>query len=100
MGWENRRGKRYYYRKRRIGDRVVSEYVGTGPEPEAAAALDELTRRAQEEKRELLRRERRRQRAIDKELDGICLLIRNLVDAALLLTGYHNHRGEWRLRLE
>ena len=100
MAWEKRRGREYYYRKRRIGGRVVSEYVGTGPLAEGAAALDELTRRAQEEKRELLRREQQRQRAIDQEVDRACRLIGTLVDAALLLNGYHYHKGQWRLRRE
>ena len=28
MAWEERNGNRYFYRKRRVGDRVISEYVG------------------------------------------------------------------------
>jgi len=98
MGWEDRRGKKYYYRKRRIGGRVVSQYLGAGPAAEAASALDELTRQAQEEKRDLFRQERERQRAIDQEVDRVCLLTRHLIYAALLLNGYHMHRGEWRRR--
>jgi len=98
MGWEKRRGKEYYYRKRRIGDRVLSEYVGTGPAAEAAAAIDELERLAQEEERQLFRQERERQRAIDGAVDRACLLARHLIHAALLLNGYHMHRGEWRKR--
>lgn len=96
MAWERRRNKKYYYRKRRIGDRVVSEYVGVGPVAEAAATLDELTRQAQEEIREVLRRERDRQRAIDEAVDRACRLTRHLIYAALLLNGYHMHRGQWR----
>lgn len=98
MGWEKRRGRKYYYRKHRIGDRVVSEYIGTGPVAEAAAALDELQRLAQEEKRDQFRRERQRQRALDEATERACRLIRDVVDAALLLNGYHYHKGEWRLR--
>lgn len=98
MGWENRKGKRYYYRKRRIGDRVVSEYVGTGPEAKAAAALDESKRLAREEAREQFRREQERQRALDEAAERACRLIRNVVYATLLLNGYHMHHGEWRKR--
>jgi len=96
MAWEIRRNKKYYYRKRRIGDRVVSEYVGAGPVAEAAAAHDELTRQAQEEMRELLRRERERQGVIDRRVDRVCCLIRHLMYATLLLNGYHMHKGQWR----
>jgi len=98
MGWEERRNKKYYYRKRRIGDRVMSTYVGAGPVAEAAAALDESNRLAREEAREQFRQERERQRAIDQEVDRVCLLTRHLIYAALLLNGYSMHRGEWRKR--
>jgi len=98
MGWERRRKREYYYRKRRIGDRVVSEYVGTGPVAEAAAAIDERERLAREEAREQWRRERERQRAIDEKVDRACHLIRNLTYAALLLNGHRMHRGQWRKR--
>ena len=30
MGWETRSGNRYYYRKRWVNGRPVSEYVGAG----------------------------------------------------------------------
>jgi hypothetical protein len=30
MAWETRRGRQYYYRKKRIGTKVVSVYVGSG----------------------------------------------------------------------
>ena len=30
MGWETRKGRRYYYQKVRIGGKVSSRYIGTG----------------------------------------------------------------------
>lgn len=96
MGWEKRRGNKYYYRKCRIGGRVVSEYLGASPVAKAAAALDELKRQAREEERQLFRRERERQREIDQEVDRVCRLIRNLTHATLLLNRYHMYKGQWR----
>ena len=34
MGWEVRRGKRYYYRTERVNGRVVKTYIGSGPAAE------------------------------------------------------------------
>jgi len=98
MPWEERRGRKYYYRKRRIGGRVMSEYIGTGPVAEPAAALDESKRQAREEERELFRREQEKQRAIDQEVDRVCRLIQNLTYGTLLVHGFHTHKGEWRKR--
>lgn len=51
MGWERRGNGYYYYRKRREGHRVISEYVGNGRAAEVAAAMDRLKRRERKTKR-------------------------------------------------
>ena len=92
MSWERRGNRRYYYRKRREGDRVFSEYVGAGDLAETAATLDALERefrRAERQRREELR-------ALDAQIDEVCDLIRALTYAALLVSGYHTHKGQWR----
>jgi hypothetical protein len=92
MAWEQRGNIHYYYRKVRQGDRVFSEYVGSGDLARACADLDELERhlrRAERAKREGLR-------ALDAELEAACGLIRALTYAALLSTGHHTHKGQWR----
>jgi hypothetical protein len=92
MAWEQRAKKRYYYRKQRDGQRVVSEYVGIGELAETAAALDALERE--------VCRARRRQwaavRAFDAQVDEACDLIQALARSALLVTGHRLHKGQWR----
>ncbi len=58
MAWEQRSGKKYYYRSYRVNGRVVKEYFGAGPIAELAASEDAS--------RKELRAEQRRQRAGSK----------------------------------
>ena len=44
MGWEERRGRPYYYRSVREGKRVRKEYGGGGALGKLAAQIDELER--------------------------------------------------------
>ena len=92
MAWEQRGNRRYYYRKRRAGRRVVSEYVGSGELAETAAALHAL-------ERESRRARRRRWAAIcafDAQVDQACDLIQALAHGALLATSHRLHKGQWR----
>jgi hypothetical protein len=94
MAWERRSGRTYYYRKRRLGDQVISEYVGAGQLAETAAALDTL-------EQELRRAERagwETRLALDARIDEVCDLLSTLAYAALLAAGYHQHRGQWRVK--
>jgi hypothetical protein len=92
MSWERRRNRHYYYRKRRQGDRVISEYVGAGDLAQAAAALDHL----EAQLRRRLRQERQAGRALDAQVADACHLIRALTYALLLATGHHTRTGQWR----
>lgn len=100
MAWEERNGNRYYYRKRRIGDRVVSEYMGGGDLADAFAYLDGIDRNRQTLEREIDRAEREAQQEIDHQVDELISLARTLADATLLAAGYHRHKGQWRKRRE
>jgi len=62
---------------------------------EAARAdwdLDALKR----EMRHALRERRRADHALDAQVGQVCDLIRALTCAALLVTGHHTHKGQWR----
>jgi hypothetical protein len=47
LAWESRkRGGKYYVRKHRVGNRIISEYIGCGAAAELIARLDEIERTA------------------------------------------------------
>jgi hypothetical protein len=98
MAWENRGNRQYYYQKRRVGGRVVSEYVGFGYMGDLAAQLDASERRKQRVQRERLRREQVAQDDLDEQLDEVGRQIIDLVTAVLLVSGYHTHKRQWRRR--
>jgi len=94
MAWEERNGRKYYYRKRREGNRVISEYLGSGLETELYA-------QAYQEKEKRIQREHERRRettAINAQVDDICKTLNGAVRAWLLSLGYHQHKREWRKR--
>ena len=92
MAWEQHDNRRYYYRKRRDGQRVISEYVGSGAAAQEAAALRAIAYEA--------RRARSRRWAalcaVDDQVDQACDLVQALAQGALLVTGHRLHKGQWR----
>jgi len=102
MAWETRNGQRYYYRKRREGGRVVSEYVGAGDLAVAVAYLEDASSKQRRAlaKREaaLFQAERQRWRGVETLVGELDAAIRTLVREALTAAGYHQHKGQWRKR--
>lgn len=100
MGWEKRKGSssKYYTRSRRIGGRVVREYLGRGPLAEIAATLDAFDRLERENASEQVRQQREAAEAIDQSVKDLAKLCDLLVEVELLKSGYHKHKGEWRKR--
>lgn len=96
MGWETRGNKKYYYRKKRVGKKVISEYIGAGPDAEIIAREDQLERQKLKRNRQARERRRAEINALDDKLDLLDRLIRTLINAHLLLAGYHIHKGQWR----
>ena len=100
MGWETRRGGRYYYQSRRVNGRVVKQYVGGGRLGEIAAYFDERAR----EDRDWQAHQQRAARAEDEALAGLVdefdALVGTLTAAALLTAGYHrpDRKRRWRKR--
>lgn len=93
MAWLS--GK-YYYRRKRQGDKVISEYVGAGAEAELIALLDEHEREQARAKREAFRRKVTADRGQQKEIDAVGQVASDIVAAVMLLAGYHKHKRQWR----
>lgn len=99
MGFENRNGKRYYYRKVRDGNRVKSEYVGTGEYADMLAQLDRMSaaKRARDYIKSLY--EKNDLEETDRELDELESDIKTLVDSFLVSKGFYKTKSrEWRFK--
>ncbi len=99
MAWETRGSGIYYYRKRKVNGRVISEYIGTGFAALYVASQEAQARQERADAAEKERAEQVKTTAHEAELDSFCGLTDALASAALLEAGYHrHHRGEWRKR--
>ena len=96
MGWEKRGAGTYYYRKRRIGLSVVSEYIGSGSFAELIAQFDIIERAQARKGRMEIKHLVQSDREIDRELDQIGDMVQALINSTLLGMGYHTHKGQWR----
>lgn len=96
MGIETRRGRRYFYRKQRIGSRVVSQYVGSGPLADLLAAEKERERKSLARQARTWQMHVERQRAVDASISASAAVVRALTDATLIASGYRSHKGQWR----
>ncbi len=98
MAWERRNGRPCYYRKRRIGRRVVSKYVGGGEIGELAALADEARREEREAARIEEQRRREAEADLDRTVEELGEMTNLLTRAVLIAQGAHTHKGEWRGR--
>ena len=96
MAWELRGGRRYYYRKRRDGKRVVSEYIGAGEMAELIALIDRDEYGQMCWNHEKWRMEKEDLAKLDNQQKKLAQLTRQILRASLLLKGYHPHKGQWR----
>jgi hypothetical protein len=96
MGKETRGNNVYYYRKRRDGDRVISEYVGSG---ETAEIIDIASRLEQSRKQEIRAGIQAQQMSMDRinsMVDSHSEAVDSIVELHLLALGYHKHNRQWR----
>jgi hypothetical protein len=88
----------YWYKSRRSGHRVETEYLGAGILGEFAAVMDAEEQERRRKEREAIDVERQAQAAIDRPLDAVEAELRHLVGQVLRNAGYHQHKGTWRRR--
>ena len=102
MGWEKReRGGLDYTRSRKVGGRVVREYVGGGVLGHIAALQDAQERRRREQEAALWNEERGKLQALVAPVEQLCEAAEILYRAELLAAGYRRHqRGQWRRKRE
>lgn len=96
MSWEQRGSQQYYYRvERATNGRLTKTYFGTGPAAQRAAKEDN-------HRRTLRKQERLAQQCVhhlETQLTALTNVVRTLVIATLVGSGYHQHqRGAWRKR--
>lgn len=82
-------------RSTKVQGRVAREYFGCGELAEAIAQLDELDREQREIEREVWRREKSELKAFDDSVAEMCELADIVWQAALVVAGFHLHRGQW-----
>jgi len=102
MALESRGHGLYFYTKRRIGKRVISEYSGSGEIGNLIYLWESRQREEQrlenEMKREAFGTERADRAEVDKVIDSFCCEANALEEALLLINGYHKHSRQWRKR--
>jgi hypothetical protein len=96
VAWEIRSGHRYYYRKHRKGNKVISEYIGRGLQAEVIAKQDQNKRLKCKLLQKYLQADRLTAEAINRHCKGVYQLTGMIKAAALLGAGFHTHKRQWR----
>ena len=96
MGWEQRGSYSYYYRKQREGSRVKSVYVGRGEIAQTVAQLQSTSPLLEKLARTMKSPEVIKAEKAEAALDQASDLIQLITQAALLTSGFHTHKRQWR----
>ncbi len=85
MAWKNG----YFYRNKRIGGKVVSEYLGNDLYAHLVQLQDDEKRQDAQEQRQAWQATVDADKALDAQLDDITALVNAYAGAVLLVNGYH-----------
>jgi hypothetical protein len=98
MAWETRGGRRYYYRPKRVGKRVIKEYYGCGCAAEIAEQADAEVRAQRQAAAEELRNVKALLAPLDEQMAALDRGCRILMEATLYAAGFHRYNYMWRRR--
>ncbi|MCE5237181.1 hypothetical protein LLH23_01650 [bacterium] len=86
----------YWYRSRREGGKVVTEYLGNRSWVAPVLWLEEVKRQQHELDRAEAAAAREAERELDRRIDAVGDLARTMTGAVLVVSGYHTHNRQWR----
>lgn len=98
MAWETRGNNIYYYRKRRVGCRVISEYIGRGAIAQEIAFMDLETKEERLEKSRRVEQQLGEFSLFENQVTQVSLLVDRIVGGFLVISGFHKRKGQWRRR--
>ena len=87
-----------YYRSRRVGRKVCTQYLGRGAVGRLAAEIDELERTRRRDEQQDWQEQMEADIKLDRNVEAVGKVVRALTDANLLCTGHRTHKGQWRRR--
>ena len=96
MGFEIRGTSIYFYKKKRVGPKVMSEYLGAGYIGFLAYQLELHERKRRKLRHQTVHEIREREKDTEGSLRDYQRAVRALISACFLVNGFHNHRGQWR----
>lgn len=96
MGYEKRGGNLYYYKKKRVNGRVVSQYIGGGELARFTYELDQADRELESMEQAERQAARAESILLDDQVNNTLEMMKTHVEQALMEAGYHKVKGEWR----
>jgi len=96
MAWETRGRNSYYYRKKRVGGKVVSEYMGKGLLVQEIASRDLAERQKRNRELDAIKKEKNELKLLDNQIMQSMSAIGQIVEGFLIMSGFHKHKGQWR----
>ena len=98
MAWEPRGNNIYYYRKKRIDGKVISEYVGKGVRAQKIASMYLAVKEKKKKEDDNIRQQKKQFYLLNNQIIQMSLLSDQMVGYFLTTAGFHKHKGQWRRR--